>query len=226
MATTQATREFTPPYFPFSALIGLLQRLRERPPSRIDRSYLSWLPGITQTYMMAFLKAVGLIDANLRMTDAMRNLVAADDATEKSMIAELVRTQYADVFALGSNATQSELEEVFRDGYGVKGSTLRKAITFFLKAAEYGGVEVSPLFTTPRRPVGSGVPRKTNRKTRTRKVAEDSTDDDPIDSEGSGGLDALRARYIEMLMKKAEDQTEPELLDRIERLLGYEEVSG
>jgi hypothetical protein len=216
---------FTPPYFPFSALLSLLARIRELPPSRIDRGYLSWLPGITQTYLMSFLKAVGYIDENRRMTDPMKALVAADAAEEKRLIGELVRSLYKDAFALGTNATQNELEELFRDRYGVRGSTQRKAISFFLKAAEHGGVEVSPLFKTPRATSSSGTPRKprkgkSNSDDKIKVKVEEKTERTP-----PSDMDTLRARYVEMLMTKAQEEGDADLLDRIERLLGYEEVS-
>lgn len=214
---TTETTDFTPPYFPFSAFTGLLQRLRERSPSRIDRTYLRWLPGITVTYLMAFLKSSGLIDDDMRMTEPMKALVAADPEEEKRLIAVMIRDRYKAVFELGSNATQGELEEVFRS-YGPRGSTLRKAITFFLKAAEYADVEVSPLFGTPRAGAGS-TPRKP------RKTPEPKTRDH-VNQQTPYEMDALRVRYVEMLMTKAQEEGDnAELLDRIERLLGYEEVS-
>src|SRR5437762_1490071 len=155
---------FTPPYLPFSKITGMLQRMREQGvPGRIDRSYLTWLPGIDQTYLMATLRTFGWTDDLGHPTDDLKALVDADPAQERKIIGDLLKTYYAGVFAKGPNATQAQLEGVFKD-YGVKGSTVRKAITFFLKAAEHAGLSVSPLFKTPRAVTAPAGARRGGRK--------------------------------------------------------------
>ena len=64
---------------------------------------------------------------------------------------KLVKSKYAEALEISrQNGTQAMLEEEF-SSYGVRGSTHRKAVGFFLAAAKLGGIEVSGHFHTPRR---------------------------------------------------------------------------
>jgi len=225
--TDNEANGFTPPYLPFSNITGLLQRMRETgAPGRIDRSYLSWLPGINQTYLMAALRDFGLTDEKGYLSPKLKDLISASLEEEKAAIAELVKSYYSEVFELGMNATQAQLEGVFRDKYGVKGSTLRKAITFFLKGSEYGGVPVSPHFKSPRTASTPASARRGSRKKGDAYKPPGRPEDHGTSDKSGEGLPALRKEYITMLMKKAEEEPTEELFDRIERLLGYQEGGG
>lgn len=214
------------PYIPFQTFIGLLDRLKQSGvPNRIDRTYLSYTSGSIQTYLLNTLKAFRLIDDSGRPTPALVALAENEDE-RPTRIAEIVRYHYADALKLGTGATPGELAEVFRDKYGLGGDTARKGITFFLNAANFGGVEVSQHYKLPRGSSGSGTRVARRTPTRRRAVRRDS-------GNGGGGdytppsaptLDTLKTRYVEMLMKRVEEQDEVDerLLDRIEALLGYE----
>ena len=131
---------------------------------------------------------------------------------------------FRSVFALSSkNATQGQLEEEFRS-FGISGSTLRSAIAFFLHAAAFAEIPVSPHFKIP--PVRTGNGKPTTRKTKPAapKAGSRGGQSDTADqSQPSGGDADLRTRYVEMLLDKAQAQEamDGELLDRIETLLGY-----
>jgi hypothetical protein len=156
-----APNGFAPPYTSFRTLMNLVERMEAEGgvPSRIDRSYLSNLPGGTQTMLLGGMKSLGLIDPEARPTDLLIGLVQRP-AARAELIGELVEDKYAPALKLGKNATQSQLEEVFRN-YGVTGSTLRKAVAFFLAAAKYAEIEVSPHFRTPRQQTnGTRQPRR------------------------------------------------------------------
>lgn len=55
-------------------------------------------------------------------------------------------------------ATTGQVEQAFK-AQGVTGSTVNKAVLFFLNAARESGVEVSPFVTAP--PVARSAPRRT-----------------------------------------------------------------
>jgi hypothetical protein len=218
---------FNAPYIPFKTLLSLLDRLKENGiPNRIDRTYLGYTSGAIQTYLLSALRAFGLINENGRPTEALVEL-AEDEGGRPQRIGELVRKYYADALALGPGATPGELAEVFRDKYELQGDTARKGITFFLNAAGFGGVEVSPHYKLPRGSAASSTARTTARRsTARRRTARRDSGNGGGDytPPGPPSLDALKTRYVEMLMKRVEDQDEVDekLLDRIEALLGYE----
>jgi hypothetical protein len=161
MTTDAAAPRQTPPYFAFKTLLRTLEDMEEHgPPPRLDRSYLRGMSGAGQTQFLGGLRSLGLIDAEGNAQDSLRALVAQKDQRPQLM-AQLIEQHYAEAVELGkTNATTGQLQDVFRDVYNAKGDTARKAIAFFLQAAEYAGVKVSPNFKTPSTPRSNGASRR------------------------------------------------------------------
>ncbi len=220
---TNAASLSAPPYISFRTLLNLIERMAtEGAPRRIDRSFLSGLSGGYQTQVMAALRWLGLIGDGGAVQDRLTDLV--DRPEERSaLIATILRERYPEVVALGEeNATQGQLEEEFKK-YGISGATLRKAVAFYLHAANFAGISLSPFFKTPT----TSDNRTTTRRRRTRTTVT-KTPPEPDGTTSTSGRSAskteeLRTRYIEMLMKRVDEQEEIDdrLLDRIEALLGY-----
>lgn len=210
---------FTAPYVSWGSFNNLLDRMgTEGMPVRIDRSYLSNMAGSTQSHLLKALKELDLIGDGNEPTEKLKALVAnAESRPER--IAALVREHYAAALDLGSNATQSMLEELFAESYNVKGSTRGKSIAFFLAAAKYGDVSVSQHFKTPKRTSSNGSSPKRKPKGKTPPPA------DPPTPPATTSLDKAKSAYVELLLKKAdsEDQMDSDLLDRIERVIGFGE---
>jgi Family of unknown function (DUF5343) len=209
-----------PPYISFRTLLNLIERMADEDvPPRIDRSFLSGLSGGYQTQVLAALRSLGLMEDDGRVTTRLQALVDQPEQ-RATIIGAILRERYPEAIALGEEkATQGQLEEQFK-AYGISGATLRKAIAFFLHAANFAGIPVSPFFKTPSATqAGTSTRRRT---TRPRVTPKDTGGD------SGGGVtqaDQLRTRYIEMLMKRVEEQDDIDdrLLDRIEALLGYRE---
>jgi hypothetical protein len=209
-----------PPYISFRTLLNLIERMAdEGVPRRIDRSFLSQLSGGYQTQVLAALRGLGLMGDDGRVTDRLLALVQRPNE-RKALIAEILRERYPEAIALGeANATQDELAEQFKRS-GITGATLRKAIAFYLHASNFAGIPVSPFFKTPS--VSESRTSGRRRPTRTKAVPKSKQ---PANGQTTEPAGALRTRYVEMLMKRAEEQDEIDerLLDRIEALLGYRE---
>jgi hypothetical protein len=202
-------------YFPWPALLTLVQRMATNgPPTRIDKSYLDTQSGGMQKAILSGLRWLELINDDGRLTEAFTRLAEADEAERKEAIADLLRSRYGPIIELGTeNATQLELEEAFKTEFNAQGETRRKAVAFYLKAAQYAGVPVSRNWKPPR----STVVRSARRKGGLRRPAGDGAAP-PASSHARADL---RTRYVEMLMAKAEAMDDPdgELLDRIEAAL-------
>lgn len=211
-----------PPYVSFKTLINLLDRLQETHlPPRIDRSYLTGLSGGYQTQVIAALRWLGLIDEKGEVTSVLAALAQNPEQRPK-LIGELLRAHYPAMFALsGKNATQGQLEEEFRN-FGITGSTLRSAIAFFMNAARYAEIPVSPHFKIP--PVRSSNGKPAVRRTRSTGKSRAGNEQLPPPPPPADSSADLRTRYVEMLLDKAQsqEQMDSDLLDRIETLLGYE----
>lgn len=140
------------PYTSFKTLLNTVDRMKEQggAPSRVDRSYLQNMPGGERGIFMTALKYLGLVTADLEPTEDLHELVDADESARKEIVRRIVERVYEAPLALPKRATQSQLETTFRD-YGVTGSTLRRAISFFLAATDFAGIERSTHFKLPPR---------------------------------------------------------------------------
>ncbi len=157
-----AGTKWTAPYASWQTLKNTIERMSKDGgvPARIDRSYLSNLPGGAQGEIQTTLKALDLVDEQLHPTDLLGRLVETAEEQRPDVVKEIVNEKYALPLGLGPMATQSQLEDAFRK-LGVTGSTLRKSVRFFMNAAKYAGITLSPHFKAPSAEPSSGrKPRK------------------------------------------------------------------
>ena len=215
-AKNSGQEEWTPPYISWSKIPKLIQQMESNRPPQIDRTVLT---GSNQVRAQTFnaLVSLGLILEDGSFTEVFDRLIGAPDDRvahdSEAASTPLSRTdrarahQWYRTFSWNRHSPST----------GFPAAPRRKAIGFFLKAAEYAEMPMSPHFKVPpnRR---KRTPRKLSGNTR-----HPSGGDVPSLATDQPTLASLRARYIEMLMKKAdaqEDFDEP-LLDRIERLLEF-----
>jgi hypothetical protein len=98
------------------------------------------------------------------------------------------------------------------------GATRRKAVAFYLHAAEYAKLPLSKFFKTPR----IGAAARADIPTRRRK--REPLEERGSPSEAQPSAADMKQRYLDLLMKRveSEEQLDEKLLDRIEALLGYQ----
>lgn len=168
MGTDNGTNGFARPYVSFKSLVRLFDRMgSEGIPARIDRSYLSGMSGGYQSQLLASLRVLGLIRDDGTVTEDLQHLASKPDERPEKL-KTLLEGLYPKPIELGRvNATQAQLVEAFKE-YGISGSTLRKAIAFYLEAAQFAGIPISPHFKPPKAasPNAGGVtkPRRPTRK--------------------------------------------------------------
>jgi len=208
------------PYISFRTLLNLIERMADEGiPRRIDRSYLSGLSGGYQTQVMAALRGLSLINDEGTVAPSLIDLVQQPNS-RKAILRQILMGRYPEAVRLGeSNATQAELEDSFRP-FGITGTTLRKAVAFYLHAAEFAEIPVSPFFKSPSTSSEGGTSKR--RKPRAPKPATPPPTPTVVDQAPSA--EQLKTRYIEMLLKRVEgqDDMDDKLLDRIEVLLGFQ----
>jgi hypothetical protein len=209
--------DFKPPYVSFTMLLNVIERMHtEGIPARVDRSYLGSASGTTKAQFLAAAKALGLLDGDLKPTGTLQALVSTPDQ-RPGIVRELLVSFYPKAVALGTNATQQQLEETFREEYDITGSTVRKAITFYLAAARFAKVELSPHFTTPR--VGGATPGKRRQRSTKTPAAPQAA------AVQADPMAELRTKYVETLLEKfaaANGEVDKDVADRIERLVGFQ----
>lgn len=225
-------------YVSWPTLKNALEQLSQGvPPSRIDRSVFPGMSWGVQNQLFAGMKFLGLITAEGDATPLLDDLVSGDEAHRKAKLKQILERSYAGLFALDlMKTTPAHLSEKMAALYGVTGDTRDKAVRFFLSAAEYSGVAVSPLLAT-KKPNGSsastaGAPRK---RRANRPKPPEGKDDAKAKSDGetvtgtaktitlkSGGTLTLSAT-LDLFSLNAVDRTF--VFDLIDKLEGYEKGS-
>jgi Family of unknown function (DUF5343) len=167
--------EFVPPYMAFGTFRNFLTGLNpERIPARIDRSLMIGMAGGTQTYLLQTLRLFQLIDGEGRASRQLVSLARDEDSFQREM-GDIVHRFYADQLDLSAQqGTAAQLAESFSPS-GYQGSTLRKAITFFLHACAAADIELSPHFRSPQpgRATNGSPRRKARLKAAPVLIAED-----------------------------------------------------
>ena len=223
----------TAPYMSFLGFRNLLDRFgSEGLPQLFDRSFFGEVSGSLVAQTRGTLKFFDLIDEDRRPTDLLRAVAASDSEKRIEILRELTQKKYSSVVALGVDATQGQLVESFRQT-GLSGESITKAITFYLGLAEYTGLPVSPFFKKAfvRPPSGNGSsPRRSS--ARKKKIPTPQPPVQPIISERhqTNTIEEKKTAYIDLLMKLAEQsaqkgEIQSDLLDRLERALGYDSLS-
>ena len=150
-----------PRYVPYSTFLRFINGLYKiGVPSHIDRSIMDTMSGSGQSAMIAALKSLQLVDADLEPKPALQKLVNGSEDDFSTTLNTLVHSTYAFLFEDSiqiENTTSKKVEEKFRN-IGVSGSTLTKCISFFLAAAKAANISVSPHVKAPK------LERKTSAK--------------------------------------------------------------
>lgn len=159
---------FAPPYMSFETFRNFVQRLNpDAMPPRIDRSMMVGMAGGTQTALMQLLRQFELIGDSNEVREPLVRMSQSEDAFVDGL-REILQRFYARQLAIGrQQGTPAQLAESF-DESGYTGSTLRKAITFFLHAAKAAEVALSPHFRPPK---ASPSPSRA-RRTKVQKASE------------------------------------------------------
>jgi hypothetical protein len=149
---TTGKRLPAPPYVGFKTFMTFLDWLGQvGVPSRIDRSF--WgdrFSGAAGSQVIATLRFFGLIDKN-GVPDPSLETMAKDPVQRKSSLAALMARYNEALDGLDlERATAGELDERFRR-YDISGDTFRKAVVFFIQAAQYCGMPLSPYITKRKR---------------------------------------------------------------------------
>lgn len=145
--------EATPGYVPFDTFEGFIGTLKEVNivPDHIDRAQMPKISGGMQSHLLVSLKFLKLIGPKGETQDSLHRLVKSYKTADwKAMLASVIVPAYAPI--IGDLNIKSgvlkKLRERFHDATKLDGTTLDKALRFYLKALKAAGVEVSPHFFT------------------------------------------------------------------------------
>jgi hypothetical protein len=213
--------------------MNTLDALAGNIPNRIDRTVFPGQSGGTQNQLLTAFKFLGFINDEGKPQPILSAVAVPDPEQRKVALRRLIESKYADLFALNlMKTTPSELAEQMTKSYNVSGDTRLKATRFFLAAAAYLGIPVSPLLLRDKTKLtaGGSTAKNATRKRRTRRIddADDGLDDDvdlplpPASGEArsvrlkSGGTLTLSASTKFMALSSADRNFVFGLIDKLE----------
>ncbi|WP_462370425.1 DUF5343 domain-containing protein [Oxalobacter formigenes] len=174
-------KKLSPPFVSHKSYTNFINTLRdyESLPDVIDKSLMPKSSGSQITAIMSALKYLGHIDETGKLTDSFKKYICASDEERKPIMAQLLRKNYDFLFSDTnfdlSRATTGQVADKFRS-LGISGSTVTKAISFFLAAAKDADVNISVHVKAP------PPPRSSSGNT-TRKQIKRSKDEDSVRNE-------------------------------------------
>lgn len=177
---TEKTKNPAPPYAAFPSFLNFINKLRDtQVPSRIDPSVFGNASGSLSYSIIAALKSLKLIRADGVPEQAFVDLVQADDEARKALMMNVLAAGYPTLSRGDINirtTTAGQFDEHIREAYDAKGSTVDKVATFFIAAAKYSGLEISPHLAA-RKPTASSA--SSGKSKRQRKADTGSNDGPP-----------------------------------------------
>jgi Family of unknown function (DUF5343) len=183
-------RGIMPPYAPFPSLKNFVQNAKQQGlANRIDRSVLTNFSGSAQTQLITSFRFLGLIDSKGHPTDRMVALVGAGETEQWSVaLATLLRAAYPLLFEGFDLATASpnQFNERFRNAFPGADSVQRKAVTFFLAAAQDAKIPVSPHITKNKKPRAVSSSSRRRGRTATTRVSAEPVRTDPAGTAVNG----------------------------------------
>jgi hypothetical protein len=163
----QGVKDWRPSYMSYETLGNFYdKRIADNPvPPRIDRHFLDNYAGSVRPLLIATLKTMGMLDENNVVLEPLREAARGGAEVRKKVIRAWAEDFYAEQIALGQqHATAQMLWESFTKRSGYTGSTLRRAVLFYLALARDVGLPVSAHFKAPKDTPSSPRPPRTPRQ--------------------------------------------------------------
>ena len=138
-----------PPYLPFKTFLSSLDVLSHGVPPKLDRTR-GGIVGVTQGLVVNAYRFFGLVDdepdASDSSTDHLDKMAKHPDKRPEVLRFLIEECQYDQILAKHdlTKMTLKMLEDAFDREFSVSGGTKQKAITFFLKAARFADMPLSP----------------------------------------------------------------------------------
>ncbi len=179
-----AEKTATPAYGSFKTLTSFANDVREggHVPLQVDRTLMPKLSGSAVTETLQTLRFLGMIAGEKGTpTPLFEKFVMAKDEDRKEILAEIIRDAYSFIFKAPGfdieRASGQQVADLFRAA-GVNGSTLVRAMGFFLAATKDVGIKVSHNVKPPKT-ASSAKPKKEKKVTGEPNGAQTFSADDP-----------------------------------------------
>jgi hypothetical protein len=149
-------------YLPFRTFLSSIEALEHGLPKKLDRTM--WRQaGIVQGQIMAALRFFSLVNDNDEPTPALHRLIDARDKRPE-MIGSLLRHAYPSIIEHDLTKMTPKMLEELMGAYSVQGDTRRKAVAFFLRAAQFADMPMHHLLERQIRVRSASAPKRKRKK--------------------------------------------------------------
>lgn len=170
------------PYIPFKTFLTATEILEQGLPDIMDKSVWPTFSFSVQGHTFSAFKFLGLIDDDGNVQEDLRRLVSEKEG-RKAVVGEIIRKRYPKVVELGEkNASTQQLQVGIKEA-GASNAVLVKAVRFFLQAAEYAELPVSPLWKTGKKTTSSKRALRAKPRNKKQQPPKDTESHEP---EGQG----------------------------------------
>jgi hypothetical protein len=148
MESTLEPIKRVPPYLPFKTFLSSLDALSHGVPPKVDRMLWRSQSGVTQGLIMSAYRFLGLVEDDDSANEYLERMVKSN--TRNTEMRTTLEAQYEPILSTHdlTKMTLKMLEDEFEKNFSVSGGTKQKAITFFLKAAKFADMPLSPYLSS------------------------------------------------------------------------------
>jgi hypothetical protein len=190
----KSERKAIPAYVSYKFFESFINGLREHAlvPQQIDTSVFPRASGSAKSAMLVSLRFLRLIDDDGKPTPLLHKLVEEPETNRRVVLKEMLVAAYpfllADPQLHIDRASSAQVAERFR-AQEISGSTVAKAMVFFLSAATDAGIKVSQHVKAP--PVHKNGTKRAGRGKRDNIERADVDDDADEDEEQDGEMERV-----------------------------------
>ncbi len=150
-------------------------------PTKVDHSVFPSFSGVVKSQLLVTFRFLALINGDGIPQPAFEELVSGDTEKRKKILGDILKRQYHKLFNANlKKITPSQFDQLIEE-YGVSGATKIKAKSFFLNAARWSEIEMSPLLGRKTR-----VTKRRRSRRRTQKKSPVSTASPPPQEQNEG----------------------------------------
>ena len=175
MADSATSSNPTPAYLPYATFLSALENLGTHGIPRtgkLDKTLWDNQSGAIQGQIVIAFRFMGLINEKNEVLPALEPLVKSKGEERKIMLRQLIEERYDSILKLDLlTISTGQLEEAFRK-YDVSGSTMERAVRFFVRACQDVGIPISKRVSDKVR-VSSGQKRARRTNSVRREAAEE-----------------------------------------------------
>ncbi len=168
---TEESPRLSPPYLALRTFLGSVEALENAIPKRIDRGIWRSSSGAIQGQIMMAYRFLGLLDDQDKPTPLLHQLVDAKGKDRKKVMEGMIEKAFHQLIAHDLTKMTPKILDEEMGHFGITGNTRRKAVTFFLQAAKYVELPLSPFLLSQVRNTSGTRRKRTSRVTREKSVS-------------------------------------------------------